>query len=814
MDTTIAIVAVTRSRYFFEALVGMLKDLCDQAHLGLTIHADIDYLLSPPEMSPVYREAREKALRFLRISEEPISIALIQAESLDHAVNKIVDMSAAELGKPLRVGLVCVDYADPLAADIDSLKIDRQLTAFYDRLRQSSILFYRQFASAVFTRQRKTQLHFQPMEYIHCVLPDDRSLLQAELLCLWMDFFELSYTNRLVKPQAKAVSNNTLGAKLIEFMSQRAGADWLGFYYTGSLVSNLINYFEVEAGRRGVLMLRGPSEHSLACGAMANWQLYRKPFVIIVTSGMIDEFKGTMANLREARAKGFIVCAENRAEQWFAFQGTVSRDEDTREVLRARRIPHVYLDSVDRLVQDLQKAAELYDANEGPVVILATQAVLDASGHIDLAFPGSRPRPTSLPPAIGSTSAVLDEVMRIINDGPPRLLWQCGAINDEELKLSLSIADRAGIALVDSLIHPGSIPKFVDGKRNRNYLGTLAAYGYSPRVYSYLHTREKINPTADQCLFFLKSKLSQIATPFSEGRLARKLNIVQLTSNADHIAPFADYPLVMSYRAFLEYVDAHLDVSPALRDRRYRIMDAVPDAPSDVVSRLPKIPMSPNYFFHRLNGLIEKLIVERNYDYTGMYDVGRCGSSAVRNIARTRHGFSGWYGRALMGDALQATLSVAYTSPVDVLAFVGDGAKGLVPDVLPCFVENALYYPERMNKNITIFYFLNGGHSIINTYQERILFKQTSRQMRLVNIFSDDWEGEVAGLKVNCRTLNTFDSEILTAALLKRGCINLFSVVVSHNSEGDGLSLATATGWQRDALTVSDDISSIEAETA
>jgi len=47
--------------------------------------------------------------------------------------------------------------------------------------------------------------------------------------------------------------------------------------------------------------------------------------------------------------------------------------------------------------------------------------------------------------------------------------------------------------------------------------------------------------------------------------------------------------------------------------------------------------MSPNYFFGRLNRLVE-VIVSEDYSYTGVYDVGR-GISAIRNLSRTGPGF-------------------------------------------------------------------------------------------------------------------------------------------------------------------------------
>ncbi len=802
MDITIGVVVVTRSSDFFETGLSVLNDVRCEVFHRVSIDTSIECSVSEPSTHPVYQEARAKAVRFLKNRKERISVKVIRADTLGQALDKILASRPSDVDSTFQVGMVYIDYADPRYEDIVPRVIDREIARFYSRLQEAGTpAFHSPFSVAVFTLPKRQRVRYQPLEYIECVLPHDRSVLQAEILCLWMDFFEMSLVNRRVKPIIKDPPSIALATELMRFMTQRNGNGWLGFYFTGSVVSSLINSLEAQAGAQGVMLLRGPNEHSLACGAMANWQLYRKPFVIVVTCGMIDEFKGTLANLREARARGFIICAENRPNQWFAFQGTVSRDEDTRDVLKARRLPYLFLDDPERLEEDLLRAAQLYDANAGPVVLLATQPVLEATRILQVSFPPP-PAPPETDELEINTQVFLDEVVEIVNTGPERLLWQCGRMDDEELALTLSIAERAGIALVDSLAYPGTVPKFHQGKRVSNYLGTLAGYGYSPRVYGFLHTDDRINSPEEQCLFFLKSKLAQISTPFSDSRLERKLKIVQVTDNPEHISPYTDYPLVLDYRRFLRYLDQYLEVSPELLERRNRLLAAVPDTPSDVVSCLPKVPLSPNYFFTRLNGLVERLITEHGYDYTGLYDVGRCGISAVRNVARTRRGFSGWYGRALMGDALQATLSVAYTSPTNVIAFVGDGAKALVPDVLPAFVENALCYPECLKKNITIFYFLNGGHSIINSYQERFLFNRTSRQMRLVNILCDDWEDEIHGLKFTSRTLHGFDSSLLTSALLQPGRINLFSIVVSHNNEGDGLSLYTATGWQRDDLQI------------
>ncbi|MBU2711764.1 biosynthesis protein PigD [Zooshikella harenae] len=801
MDITIGVVVVTESRYFFETGLSVLSDIRGELFQRVTIDSDINAEQLTPSHHPVYDEAREKAIRFMAKRKERVSMRVFQASTLSEATSNIVKLAnSINENELFQVGMIYLDYANPKYEMLSIKDIDEEVSNFYSILNENNIpAFYSSFSVAAFTLPCKKKIRYQSMEFIECSLPHNRAILQAELLCLWMDFIEMALVNRRVKPEIKGFANNTLGQLLCRYLTDTSKDNWNGYYFTGSLVSNLINHLEIEAKRTGIKLLRGPSEHSLACGAMANWQLYKKPFLIVVTSGMIDEFKGTLANLREARAKGFIVCAENRPNQWFAFQGTISQDEDTRDVLKAKRIPHIFMDDPESIEEYFKKAIELYNSNQGPVVIMATQAVLDASGLIDLQLPAVEDEYNDLP-LESKLIQQLDEVMNIINSGPEKIVWQCGPLSGDEHELVLSIAERAGIALVDSLNYPGSVSKYHNGVLNKNYLGTLAVYGYSPRVYNFLHTRDKLNSKSEQCLFFLKSKLHQAATPFSDGRLKRRLDIVQLTNNAEHISPYTDYPLVMNLYTFLRYVDAHLDVSVELKNKRMSAIQCVNETSSDVVSKLPQVPISPNYFFSRLSSLIEKMIVEDNYDYTGLYDVGRCGISAVRNVVRTRRGFSGWYGRGLMGDALQSVVSLASTCPTHLVAFIGDGAKGLVPDVLPSIVENALIYPECLDKNITLFYFMNGGHSVINTYQERILFNRTSRQMRLINIHTPDWEEQIYGLKIKSRTIDAFDHDMLRAALQEKNCVNLFSVIVSHNNEGDGISLATATGWQRDSV--------------
>jgi len=806
---TLGVVVVTRNNLFFETVLKMLNDISGYVFDNIDVQSELVGCLKKKTSvnDPLYWETKAKAIDFLSGRKESIEISLIQTSSIESAADKIINEYSHLENVNFQVGMVYFDHSSVgnVSDSIDS--IDDQLLSFYKAMNKSNIpSFYSPFSTVTFIKNIRQKISYRSQQYHEIVLSEDPSVLQTELLLLWMDFFEMNYVNRRVKPRGDVIHQNSLGEQLLAFLEKYSNKDWLGSYYTGSIVSNLIGYIDKEAPNYGGTILRGPNEHALACGALANWQLYGKPFLTIVTSGMIDEFKGTLTNLKESAAQGFIIVAENNANQWYGFQGTITPTEDTRKVLDARSIPHVYMHDVENLEKDLEKAFEYFHLGNGPVVLLVTQKILEAVnplGHLvcnNHAFVSPEPA-TTLPAA---TKVALEQALSLLNNGPEKVVWQLGPLDDEELDLVQNIAERAGISLVDSLAYPGSARKYINGKRNINYLGTLSIYGFTPRVYSYLYTNNQLNPKTSQCLFFIKSRIAQISSPFTEGRLSRRINVAQLTHNPEHMAPFTDIPLLMDCKHFLKHISKNLNVSDELRKKRLSLMMAYYDSQSDIVSKIPSIPMSPNYFFSELNKVVEKLIVTKGYDYTGIYDVGRCGISAIRNVSRTRRGFSGWYGRALMGDALLSSIFLAHTSPTNIIAFVGDGAKGIVPDVLPSFIENLLRYPENLNKNITVMFFCNGGLSVINTYQERILFNRTSKQMRLVNLHQDDWEDTINKFNVVAKTITDFNSEEIEQLLTKPRQLNLFSVVVNHNNEGDGITLATAKGWQRDPVLTQD----------
>jgi 3-acetyloctanal synthase len=486
----------------------------------------------------------------------------------------------------------------------------------------------------------------QPYEVLR--LPDEPWVLTADVVRRFTDHVQHHSSTAL--RSASRTGPPALAAALHGFLTERAGDRWGLHYFTGSVVSGLITELDRLADTAGNPVLRGPSEHSLACGALARWQLDRAPFLIVVTSGMVDEFRGTLANLRQAGARGFLVCADSPQGAWFPLQGTLHAAEDSRAVLAARRHPYVYLEDPATLQEDLSAAFAAYEKHPGPVVLLATAPVLAS------ATPVAPETPRHPRPVLQVRDDQLAPLVDLVNSGPARLLWQCGPLDGEERDLVHEIAAGAGVALADSPIHPGSVSGYHDGRKVAEYLGMLALYGYSARVHAFLHRGGRLRPRDEQALLFLNSRIGEVSTPFSPRALARGLRIAQVTREAAHLAPFTDHPVHADALPFLRALRERLDIDAELLTRRRAALAEARHSPDDAVHARPVLPMSANYFFHRLGGLLEELISQESYTYTGVFDAGRGGMSAMRNLPRTGAGFlrlvrAGADGRRAAGGA-------------------------------------------------------------------------------------------------------------------------------------------------------------------
>ncbi|MGK5627559.1 hypothetical protein [Streptomyces sp. URMC 123] len=764
-----------------------------------------------------------KSLRFLDRALPAAVVHLVTADTARAAGRAVRALPPPDAGASVPLVLVDVEGAG-LSADPFDRSLPEALAALAEELPEPlrvtlsahGTLAYTDPASAAHPTPDAVQvLVARPFSVRR--LPADDWVLSADVICAFTDHVQLRHGGSALRA-ATRTGRSVLAAALHAFLGRQPGGDrWGLHYYTGSVVSGTIADLDRLATASGNPVLRGPSEHSLACGALARWQLDGAPFLIVVTSGMVDEFRGTLANLRDARARGFILCAETPSNAWFPFQGTTHAAEDARAVFAARGVPCVHLDDPGRLAEGLKEAYAAYHAGRGPVVLLATPAVLDtaigtaaeaargeaATGGAAAGGAAALNRPEDVRPRhtpVQVTESALEPVRRLVNNEPARLLWQCGHLGAEESDLVHDIAARAGIGLADSLTRPGTVARHRRGSVVPEYLGTLGMYAFSARVHSYLHEGGRLRPRTEQALFFLKSRIGEAATPFSPRVLARRLRIVQITHEREHLAPFADHPVHADALAFLRAVREGLDVDPRVLAGRREAIVRARDSVSDVLHRLPVLPMSANYFFRRLHDVLDELITADGYTYTGVFDVGRGGLSAIRNLPRTGPGFSGWYGRALMGDALQAVPALALTRDDNVLAFVGDGASALVPDILPTLIQQSALHGRPLRRNVTVFRLIDGGHSVIRTYHEGRTGAEASRQTQVLHLLEPEWTRVHGPLTVRHRHLTDAGRADLRGWLREGSTVTICSVPLSHNNEGDGLSLLSSLGWQRDEL--------------
>ena len=180
-------------------------------------------------------------------------------------------------------------------------------------------------------------------------MPHEAWVVTADIACAFVDSVQ-QHCNRRLRPELK---QSCIADAIADFLTERAGSAWGLHYYTGSGVATFIDDIEHRALANGNPIVRGPSEHSLACSALARWNLDRAPFAIVATSGMQEEFRGTVANHVAVRTKGFIVCSDSREDQWHPFQGTIHRTADSRPSLLARGFPVVYIGRSDDIAQGL-----------------------------------------------------------------------------------------------------------------------------------------------------------------------------------------------------------------------------------------------------------------------------------------------------------------------------------------------------------------------------------------------------------------------------------------------------------------------------
>lgn len=632
------------------------------------------------------------------------------------------------------------------------------------------------------------------------VRPEDLRSLTSHVMMMFADAVQFGRASIRSRPPAPV----RLSRLISELMDETHPERWDLRYFTGSVVSSLISDLEQHVAMRGSVAYRGPNEHSLAVSALARWQVDRVASVIVITSGMLDELRGALANLGASEVPVLIVCAEGRDTSWLGFQSTISAKEDMREVLTARRIRHIYARDESHLETDFGRAAQMFGESLGPVVLLASQDVLESPSS-----PSGQDTPT--PPIadrIAQTTSARDlrhpcaergveRLVDILQDpARDRVLLIAGDLDGESQTLVHRLARASGAAYADTLQHPGSLTPFEDAADPERYLGTIGLYGYSGAVHAYLH--ESGRPRSRSCtsLVFIGSPAGEIDTPFSEGALKRKFHITQVVKGETDVAPFAVASVVgdlpTSLRAILDKLETPAETVEARRVHADRAREAAP-ALSELID---VTPMTTDRFTHLLGQTVERRITNSGYTFTGVYDVGRGGISAIRNVPRTGRGFSGWFGRAAMGDAKASIPALALAEDRDVIGFIGDGAAQIGPDIIPSFVEHIQHTGRLPAGSTTIFMMNNGGLSLITSYREGRVGRPGGRQMRVKRVHRQDCDTRLGALLVRHRSMRQYDQALVEEALEAKGAITVIDVSLRHSNSGDGLSLIDALSWQ------------------
>ncbi|CAM3713907.1 hypothetical protein [Xenorhabdus thuongxuanensis] len=635
----------------------------------------------------------------------------------------------------------------------------------------------------------------------------DPLVWEIQVLKNLMDHLDNVYINPLlVRATTSKLMTSSMAQFIYDYMEYHFQERWDFHYYTGSMISGFIDSMLRLCDNTSTLCESGPNEHSLAVSALCGWQFYQHGYVIAATSGMIDEFRGTLYNLKRAHAPGIIICADSPGNSWYPFQGTMHQNYDGRKSIEAKGIPCVYIDDRATLPERLSEIGALLQSQPGPVFILATQSALECTLKSEqLPYPNQW---SLLSPRIeDSETSVIDAVMFLINHDKRRILWQCCHLADQERELIYQIAEKAGIALADAMISPGGISDYHQQKLVSNYIGTLSNYGFSRRIFRYLHEGQELAAPESQSIFFLKSKVDEASSPLSPSKLKNKCHIIQVNCRSEHMSPYTDLAVHSDLLPFLKTVLARLNVDEEVLAYRRRELARVQNCPDTTpIDWLPQMPMSPNYFYAHLGKQLHHLISKQGFVYTGVYDVGRCGVSAIRNLPKTGKGFSGWYGRALMGDALMSLPYLARTSSQNILAFIGDGARDLTPNIEHHIERALMQNPHRQKINISVFYLCNGMLSMIRSYIDKRSatneIKQSSlvassRYLALVTTSNVQISSEPHGtIQVIRERWATFDAAYCETVLTTPQAIYFIDVMLSHNSDGDGLSLLSEAAWQ------------------
>lgn len=757
---------------------------------------DVEAPISPAEhgANDDYREVVTRGLRFLDLVGPRDQFTLLTVDSLQAVPEAAI--KAAD-GHKAVLSLLVVDHRDHRyhtnSPDVLNEELEKLTQSLGDAV---------EFEASPYTVHVYTDPDIDSFYSVELFtprwMPEEKWVVTADIACAFVDSVQLHSNSRL-RPGTKP---STIADAIADFLTLQAGSAWGLHYYTGSGVATFIEDIERRAFEGGNPIVRGPSEHSLACSALARYTLDGAPFAIVATSGMHEEFRGTLANHQAVRTKGFIICCDSKEDAWHPFQGTIHRTEDSRPSLYARGFPVVHIGRSDDIAKGLAEAFEAYSADKGPVMVIAPRDVLQTSFTPDAAADLPKPVKVEAPRVEAVRTPEVERLATLLNTERRRLLCQVGPLSDTALELMYSLAKKAGIGLADSVAQPGTVNRYRDGAVVEEFIGTLSSYGYSPRVFQYLYAEGALRPNDEQSVMFVGTQIPQIDTPFSDAHL-RRLAPIQITEREIDKAPFTGLGIVADIEGVLRALHERLDIDPEVLAFRRAAIAATHESDGDVIGLLPVRPMTTNYFFRRLRGVLDGLIREEDYRYVGVYDIGRVGLSAVNSLPRTGLGVSGWYGRGLMGDGLMAMPGIATRRDQNVISFTGDGTAAMVPDIVPTLVQQIAVDRSAFRHNLTIFRFVNGSHSVIRTYRESVRPSAVNGQTGVLSFTPEDYDRSYGSLTVRHRRVAGFDDVDFASQLQDPETINLYSVFVGHNNEGDGLSRFSSLGWQRDELSPS-----------
>lgn len=665
---------------------------------------------------------------------------------------------------------------------------------------------------------RPGEIYITPPSVTRLFTPVDSRALAAKLLFLVAEVITNGVSNPWVKRKARALkgrqvvhspshyglTQNALGAALCELLSS-SGKRWMFASYTGAVVANMIEYVQHYRRQRHLVrkvpMVHGNSEHALACNALAFSQLHDGVYWIAVTIGMMLDFKGTLLNLVRSRAKGVIVCGEGEPSLHYGCQSMITPAEDVRVILSAMRIPFIEMMDVESLPQRWADFVAVYAQANGPVVILASPRALDATTVLDVTA-ATVPRPVGTNDhhnPISNHESV--QALRDRLEDPSRdiVFVVDSKLSGVEHLLLQRLSLHFAVGVADSVQRPGVVSRERVGQAESlsgypNYVGTVGIYGTSPSAYRLLFEGGKPRERTQLTLCFLDSKVDQPASPYTVGDIKNAVDIFQVTPHAEEMNPHISNHIQSSVeQCLVALLEAPRSLKPFPDlSRRMAAISSCQQYNPDPMRKLSTAPMSPNHFFYVLCNTLRRQSQESALDYVTVFDAGRFGFSALRNVPRVRPGFSGVYGRGAMGDAIQSLPVIALTHPLTI-AFTGDGARALVPDLSSMLMRTLS--EDNFDGALIVLTALNGTMSMIQTYQERGMFCHASAQVEMPVMLQQPSQWQWAGVNYHRVNMLHFDPGQWRQWCQSKRAVFFVDVLIEHNNADDIYTHLMPNSW-------------------